>query len=104
MLRRAQRHRACSFCAARMDAKAAELRDGIGDGDRYELIGELASGGMATVWLARMRRPMGFSRLVAVKCMHPQFAKAPSFATMFVDEARLTARLRHPNIVATLDI
>jgi len=87
-----------------MDAKAAELRDGVSDGDRYELVGELASGGMATVWLARMRRPMGFSRLVAVKCMHPQFAKDPAFATMFVDEARLTARLRHPNIVATLDI
>ncbi len=74
------------------------------DGDRYELLGELASGGMATVYLARMRRPMGFSRLVAIKCMHPQFAKDPSFVSMFMDEARLTARLRHPNIVPTLDI
>src|SRR5215218_3670518 len=74
------------------------------DGERYELLGELASGGMATVYLARMRRPMGFSRLVAIKCMHPQFAKDPSFATMFLDEARITARLRHPNIVPTLDI
>jgi serine/threonine-protein kinase len=36
--------------------------------------------------------------------MHPQYAKDPSFASMFVDEARLTARLRHPNIVPTLDI
>ena len=59
---------------------------------------------MATVYLGRMRRPMGFARLVAIKCMHPQYAKDPSFATMFVDEARLTARLRHPNIVPTLDI
>jgi serine/threonine-protein kinase len=74
------------------------------DGERYELLGELASGGMATVYLARMRRPMGFSRLVAIKCMHPQFAKDPSFVSMFLDEARLTARLRHPNIVPTLDI
>ncbi|MBX3207239.1 MAG: serine/threonine protein kinase [Labilithrix sp.] len=74
------------------------------DGERYELLGELASGGMATVYLARMRRPMGFSRLVAIKCMHPQFAKDPSFVSMFMDEARLTARLRHPNIVPTLDI
>ena len=74
------------------------------DGERYELLGEVASGGMATVYLARMRRPMGFSRLVAIKCMHPQFAKDPSFASMFMDEARLTARLRHPNIVPTLDI
>jgi serine/threonine-protein kinase len=74
------------------------------DGDRYELLGELASGGMATVYLARMRRPLGFSRLVAIKCMHPQFAKDPVFASMFLDEARLTARLRHPNIVSTVDI
>lgn len=72
--------------------------------ERYELLGELASGGMATVYLARMRRPMGFSRLVAVKTMHPQFAKDPSFSTMFLDEARLTAQLRHPNIVPTFDI
>ncbi|MBX3189177.1 MAG: protein kinase [Labilithrix sp.] len=77
---------------------------GAADGDRYELLGELATGGMATVYLGRMRRPMGFSRLVAIKCMHPQYAKDPSFASMFVDEARLTARLRHPNIVPTLDI
>ncbi|MBS2015331.1 MAG: serine/threonine protein kinase [Deltaproteobacteria bacterium] len=77
---------------------------GTRDGDRYELLGELATGGMATVYLGRMRRPMGFARLVAIKCMHPQYAKDPSFASMFVDEARLTARLRHPNIVPTLDI
>ncbi len=74
------------------------------DGERYELLSELASGGMATVYLARMRRPLGFARLVAIKCMHPQFAKDPSFTTMFLDEARITARLRHPNIVPTLDI
>jgi serine/threonine protein kinase len=74
------------------------------DGERYELLGELATGGMATVYLGRLRRPMGFNRLVAIKCMHPQYAKDSSFASMFVDEARLTARLRHPNIVPTLDI
>ena len=74
------------------------------DGSQYELLGELATGGMATVYLGRMRRALGWSRLVAIKCMHPQYAKDPSFASMFVDEARLTARLRHPNIVPTLDI
>jgi len=82
-------------------SSAPSVRD---SDDRYELLGELATGGMATVYLGRMRRPMGFARLVAIKCMHPQYAKDPSFATMFVDEARLTARLRHPNIVPTLDI
>ena len=74
------------------------------EGERYELLGELATGGMATVYLGRLRRPHGFNRLVAIKCMHPQYAKDSSFASMFVDEARLTARLRHPNIVPTLDI
>ena len=74
------------------------------DSARYELLGEIASGGMATVHLGRMRRAHGFSRLVAIKAMHPQFAKDPAFAGMFVDEARLTARLRHPNVVPTLDI
>ena len=100
MLQGTQRHRACSNCAP----VSAALDKDVRDGDRYELVGELASGGMATVYLARMRRPMGFSRLVAVKCMHPQYAKDPAFASMFVDEARLTAGLRHPNIVPTLDI
>jgi eukaryotic-like serine/threonine-protein kinase len=71
---------------------------------RYELLGEIATGGMATVFLARLHRPLGFSRLVAIKCMHPQYAKDPEFAAMFVDEARLTARLRHPNVVPTVDI
>jgi eukaryotic-like serine/threonine-protein kinase len=74
------------------------------DSDRYELVAELATGGMATVYLAKLRGPMGFSRLVAIKCMHPHYAKDPTFSSMFVDEAMLTARLRHPNIVPTLDV
>ena len=91
--------------ATRRDVVPVADRPSVGsDGERYELLGELATGGMATVYLGRMRRPMGFARLVAIKAMHPQYAKDPSFASMFVDEARLTARLRHPNIVPTLDI
>ena len=86
------------------DAANTKSRVSEREGDRYELLGELATGGMATVYLGRMRRPMGFHRLVAIKCMHPQYAKDPSFVSMFVDEARLTARLRHPNIVPTVDI
>lgn len=70
----------------------------------YEVLGEIATGGMATVYLGRLRRSLGFARLVAIKCMHPQFARDPSFVSMFVDEARITARLRHPNVVPTLDI
>ncbi len=71
---------------------------------RYELLGELGVGGMATVYLARMHGLRGFSRLVAIKCMHPQYAKDAEFVEMFLDEARLSARIRHPNVVATHDI
>jgi serine/threonine-protein kinase len=72
--------------------------------ERYELLGELATGGMATVYLGRQKGALGFSRTVAIKSMHPQLAKDPSFRAMFIDEAHLTARIRHPNVVPTLDI
>ncbi|NUP10224.1 MAG: protein kinase [Polyangiaceae bacterium] len=71
---------------------------------RYALYDELASGGMASVFLARLLGPVGFSRTVAIKRMHPQFAKEPEFVSMFIDEARLAARIRHPNVVPTLDV
>ena len=68
------------------------------------LHGELASGGMATVHLGRLRGPVGFSRTVAIKKLHPQYAKDPEFVNMFLDEARLAGRIRHPNVVPTLDV
>jgi eukaryotic-like serine/threonine-protein kinase len=71
---------------------------------RYELHHELASGGMATVYLGRLRGPVGFSRTVAIKRLHPQFAKQPDFVAMFVDEARLASRIVHPNVVPMLDV
>lgn len=71
---------------------------------RYALFDELASGGMATVHLGRLLGPVGFSRTVAIKRLHPQHAKDPEFVTMLLDEARLAARIRHPNVVATLDV
>ncbi|HEY1691258.1 MAG TPA: serine/threonine-protein kinase [Polyangiaceae bacterium] len=71
---------------------------------RYLLFGEIASGGMATVHFGRLSGPAGFSRTVAIKRLHPQFAKDPEFVTMFLDEARLAARIRHPNVMPTLDV
>ena len=59
---------------------------------------------MATVHLGRLLGPVGFSRTVAIKRLHPQFAKDPDFSSMFIDEARLAARIRHPNVVSTLDV
>ncbi len=71
---------------------------------RYALYGEIAAGGMATVHFGRLLGPVGFSRTVAIKRLHPQFAKDPEFVAMFLDEARLAARIRHPNVVPTLDV
>jgi serine/threonine-protein kinase len=71
---------------------------------RYVLFGEIASGGMATVHYARLVGQVGFTRTVAIKRMLPHCAKDPDFASMFIDEARLVARIRHPNVVPVLDI
>jgi hypothetical protein len=59
---------------------------------------------MASVHLGRLLGPVGFSRTVAIKRLHAQFAKDPDFVAMFLDEARLVARIRHPNVVPTLDV
>ncbi len=83
----------------------------LGDGSenwklvgRYALCAEIASGGMATVYFGRLLGPSGFTRTVAIKRLHPQYAKDPEFVSMFLDEARLAARIHHPNVVQTLDI
>ena len=71
---------------------------------RYEVLAQLASGGMATVYAARAQGVAGFERLVAIKVLHPHLAHDDEFISMFLDEARLAARIRHPNVVPTLDI
>ncbi len=71
---------------------------------RYETLHRIASGGMASVFLGRHVGAGGFERLVAIKVMHDHIAEEPSFSTMFLDEARLAAQIRHPNVVPTLDV
>jgi eukaryotic-like serine/threonine-protein kinase len=71
---------------------------------RYELYGEIAHGGMATVHVGRILSDAGFSRTVAIKRLHPHCARDPYLAAMFVDEARLASRIHHPNVVSTLDV
>src|SRR5215208_7214539 len=73
-------------------------------GGRYQRLRAIASGGMATVYLGRALGAGGFERLVAIKVMHPHIATNPEFVSMFLDEARLAARIRHPNVVSTLDV
>src|SRR5271156_1488696 len=69
----------------------------------YELLRRIATGGMAEVYLARRAGPHGVQKLVAVKRILPQYTRDRDFVAMFVDEARVCARLSHPNIVQVFD-
>jgi serine/threonine-protein kinase len=71
---------------------------------RYVLYEPLSAGGMGSVHFGRLRGSVGFARTVAIKRMHPAFANDSAFVAMFLDEARLAARIHHPNVVATLDV
>ena len=65
----------------------------------YEIIARLKAGGMATLFLARRVGAAGFSRHVAIKVVHPHLAEDQGFIRMFIDEALLSARIQHPNVV-----
>jgi eukaryotic-like serine/threonine-protein kinase len=71
---------------------------------RYAVFGQLASGGMASIFYARLVGPAGFSRIVALKRPHAHLATDSEFAKLFIDEARVASRIRHSNVVATLDV
>ena len=71
---------------------------------RYALFDALASGGMATVHLGRLLGAEGFGRTVAVKRLHSHYTTDQDFITMFMDEARIVARIRHPNVVPMVDV
>lgn len=79
----------------------AAMPSALGD---YSILLKLASGGMATVYVGRRRGVRGFERLVAIKCCHPHLRDDEEFSSMFLDEARLAASIRHPNVVGTLDV
>jgi serine/threonine-protein kinase len=71
---------------------------------RYDIVGRLASGGMAEILLARLTGPSGFERAVVVKRILPHLAAEESFRTMFLDEARIVARIRHANVVQVQEL
>jgi eukaryotic-like serine/threonine-protein kinase len=71
---------------------------------RYELLYPYAQGGMATVWLARVQGKHGFEKLVAVKTILPHLARDEGFRTMFLDEASIASRIRHPNVADIIDL
>lgn len=70
---------------------------------RYEITGRIATGGMATVYLARLEATGGFAREFALKVVHPHLAAESGFRQRFYQEARLASRVRHHNVVATID-
>src|SRR5688500_9888781 len=72
--------------------------------EKYRVIRLLASGGMGEVFLAKQLGPAGFSRRVVIKKILRHLASDQSFIDMFLNEARLAARLSHPNIVQVFEL
>ena len=72
--------------------------------DRYELLCPIGTGGMASVWVARLLGKHGFEKLVAIKTILPRYARDPQFQRMFLDEARIASRIHHVNVGQILDL
>jgi serine/threonine-protein kinase len=87
-----------------MDGSDTTVNTGGANLGKYRLIAELGHGGMAEVFLAVVRGPAGFNKLMVIKQIRPQLAEDPEFLGMFLDEARLAARLSHPNVVQTNEV
>jgi serine/threonine-protein kinase len=85
----------------RFRREAAPIPERLG---RYEIVERLASGGMGEVFVARFIAPGGFIKPVAVKRIHPHLASDETFIHMLHDEANVAAAIRHPNIIATIDV
>ncbi|RYE83091.1 MAG: serine/threonine protein kinase [Myxococcales bacterium] len=71
---------------------------------KYRLVAELGHGGMANVFLAASTGPASVTKLLVLKQIRPEMAGDPAFVEMFLDEARLAARVNHPNVVQTLEV
>ncbi len=72
--------------------------------DRYELLCPIATGGMASVWVARQRGKHGFEKLVAIKTILPEYANDARFQRMFLDEAHIASRIEHVNVAQIRDV
>lgn len=71
---------------------------------KYRIIARLGQGGMATVFLCAAAGPVGFNKLLVLKLLKEELAHDEDFLTMFIDEARLAARLNHANVVQTYEV
>lgn len=84
-------------------AKMTDLSAGSQLG-RYELLVRIGHGGMASVWVARLRSGTGQDRLVAIKAMLPELAQDSSFRAMFLDEVQIVRSIDHENVVRVYEV
>jgi serine/threonine-protein kinase len=82
-----------------MPAGSAPTRYG-----KYELVERIGMGGMAEVWLAKIAGPSGFEKQMVIKRVLARHGEDASYTEMFLDEARLAAKLSHPNICQVFDL
>ncbi len=71
---------------------------------KYTLVAKLAQGGMAEIFLARLGGAAGFEKLVCIKRILPEYARDPAFVAMFLDEAKIAARISHPNVCQVFEL
>ncbi|MGD0675491.1 MAG: protein kinase [Polyangiaceae bacterium] len=71
---------------------------------RYQVLMEVGRGGMGIVHLAMTRGPQGFVKLVVLKRLHPELVGSEAATRMFLEEARISARLAHPNVVQVYEV
>src|SRR5439155_18169753 len=71
---------------------------------KYTLFERIGRGGMADVFKARVQGPAGFERIFVVKRILPHLSDDPTFTKMFIEEAKMSARLSHPNIVQVFEL
>ena len=85
-------------------ARLSDMRIPVAGESKFRLVAELGRGGMGNVYLAVVSGPAGFNKLQVVKRLRPELAQDTESVTMFLDEARLAARLSHPNVVQTNEV
>ena len=71
---------------------------------KYSLVARLATGGMAEIFLARLQGAAGFEKLICIKRILPHLARDKQFVAMFLDEARIAARISHPNVCQVFEL
>jgi eukaryotic-like serine/threonine-protein kinase len=86
------------------EASPESLREPPAASSRYQVITTLGQGGMARVLLTLSRGPAGVSKLLVVKELRAELKDDPEFLVMFLDEARIAARLNHPNVIQTYEV